>query len=44
MWRVSVRKIALYFAIVVSFFLITMNVHIRHYNGGLLMISSVSIF
>ena len=43
MWRVSIRKIFLYFAIAVSFFVITINVHIRHNNGGLLIISSVSI-
>ena len=42
MWRVSIRKISLYVAIAVSFFVITINVHIRHNNGGLLIISSVS--
>lgn len=43
MWRVSIRKIFLYFAIAVSFFVITINVHIRHNNGGLLIISSGEI-
>ena len=43
MWRVSMRKIFLYFGIVVSFLLITINLHIRSNNGGLLILTSVSL-